>query len=260
MMRHKEYQSLNYGIMSLQFGHGYIIGTKGSAANSIITTPVILESNGKSTAPEDWCEYIGFAEVLEPQSLYADQLFRRTGRMPDTTVSEILFVDDASATQANLEDTDNSDSLKMKSGYVSNDAKEIFFKVYMGKMNADVKKVLLQFSVKQSPFSQAVVNLYGGLNNNWCENTLNWNNRPQVLGNIGHTVISPVSVGHIYSIDITDYIKTVKSENETKIHYNQETHYITFKLVNLSDEEIVLHSTDPQSGFEGYRPHLLVEF
>jgi hypothetical protein len=78
-MGHKTIDSLNYSIKSLQYGYGYVIGTKGTTANDVITTPLITPTNGKTTAPEDITDYIGNGELLRPQSLYKEQLKKRTG-------------------------------------------------------------------------------------------------------------------------------------------------------------------------------------
>jgi len=63
-------------LTSHQFGRGYVVGTDGL---DIITEVIdIYESQG--TAPEDHTEGLDEAATLEPQSLYDDQLARRTGR------------------------------------------------------------------------------------------------------------------------------------------------------------------------------------
>jgi hypothetical protein len=68
-----------YGIVSRQFGHGYVIGTSGSAPS--VRTGFSSETNSgpQDLFVEDWREGLGSGHVLEPQSLYLDQLHRRTG-------------------------------------------------------------------------------------------------------------------------------------------------------------------------------------
>jgi hypothetical protein len=61
-------------VVSKQFGHGYVIGTRGPYS-SAATQPTI--DYGYETAPEDFAEGIGKSDTLEPQSLYEAQLQRR---------------------------------------------------------------------------------------------------------------------------------------------------------------------------------------
>ena len=61
-------------LTSLQFGRGYVIGTQDLDVRTVVTE--VLDSVG--TAPEDWVEGLGQATTLVPQSLYEDQLSRRT--------------------------------------------------------------------------------------------------------------------------------------------------------------------------------------
>jgi len=67
----------NHIVNSRQFGYGYVIGTQGPA-DQVVTAPVV--DNDVDTSPEDWAEAIGQSADLTPQSLYEDQLYRRTGR------------------------------------------------------------------------------------------------------------------------------------------------------------------------------------
>jgi len=57
-------------IRSQQFGHGYVIGTRGPASNVRVWSEF-------ETGPIDFTEGIGKGSSLEPQSLYKDQLNRR---------------------------------------------------------------------------------------------------------------------------------------------------------------------------------------
>ncbi|MBT8494985.1 MAG: hypothetical protein KJO07_18190, partial [Deltaproteobacteria bacterium] len=59
-------------IESQQFGHGYVIGTRGPADK-------VENPSGDGTAPKDWVEGEGMGDSLEPQSLYDEQLARRLG-------------------------------------------------------------------------------------------------------------------------------------------------------------------------------------
>jgi hypothetical protein len=61
-------------IESLQFGTGYVIGTRGPASQVLTTS---LSSNG--TSPVDFTEGIGTGDELRPLSLYEDQRARRLG-------------------------------------------------------------------------------------------------------------------------------------------------------------------------------------
>ncbi len=63
-------------IRSLQWGHGYVIGT--SPELEVVTWNALLEQ--RDTEPEDWREGGGRGADLEPTSLYEDQLARRLGR------------------------------------------------------------------------------------------------------------------------------------------------------------------------------------
>jgi len=63
-------------IRSLQYGHGYVIGTQGVT----VTTALSYQSIGLSarkTAPEDMLEGAGMGATLAPGSLYEDQRARR---------------------------------------------------------------------------------------------------------------------------------------------------------------------------------------
>jgi hypothetical protein len=68
-------------VESIQYGWGYIIGTRG-AASAVKTTPVsgTTSSYPYNTSPEDFKEGIGNGDQLEPQSLYEDQLRWRIAR------------------------------------------------------------------------------------------------------------------------------------------------------------------------------------
>ncbi|MBL6975329.1 MAG: hypothetical protein ISR64_06305 [Deltaproteobacteria bacterium] len=61
-------------INSYQFGWGYVIGTGPDIATQNWMPDFLL---GNGTEPEDWLEGEGQAALLEPQSLYEDQLARR---------------------------------------------------------------------------------------------------------------------------------------------------------------------------------------
>ncbi|CAG7648595.1 glycoside hydrolase family 55 protein [Paenibacillus allorhizosphaerae] len=59
-------------VESKQFGHGYVIGTKGPASGVLTKVPA-----GDNSLPEDFVEGVGQGDTLLPQSLYADQLAKR---------------------------------------------------------------------------------------------------------------------------------------------------------------------------------------
>lgn len=59
-------------VESEQFGHGYVIGTRGAATSVRI-------GNASASAPTDFSEGIAQGDSLEPASLYEDQLARRIG-------------------------------------------------------------------------------------------------------------------------------------------------------------------------------------
>lgn len=106
----------NHSIESFQYGHGYIIGTKGWAYD-IRTHPVIYVAQDVTrklpdvdTSPEDWTEGIGAGETLVPQSLYLDQLARRLG-MPHATIP-IADVDE-------IDDTYQDSSVEDPSAYTN---------------------------------------------------------------------------------------------------------------------------------------------
>lgn len=74
----REHPNLNGIIIdSRQYGYGYIIGTQGNVTG-VRVTPT-LHSN-RETAPVDFVEGLGQGDVLQPQSLYLDQLDRRIER------------------------------------------------------------------------------------------------------------------------------------------------------------------------------------
>lgn len=66
----------DYAVWSTQFEHGYVIGTRGPAAN-VKSTPTKEYQDWVETVPEDWVEGVGQGDSLEPQSLYEDQLAKR---------------------------------------------------------------------------------------------------------------------------------------------------------------------------------------
>jgi hypothetical protein len=63
-------------VRSLQYGHGYVIGT--TPPLTVTTNPIL--PGGEGTRPEDYTEGLGTGATLEPASLYEDMLERRTGR------------------------------------------------------------------------------------------------------------------------------------------------------------------------------------
>lgn len=80
------YKSGNSSIIySKQYKNGYIIGTQGAAA-------------GVTTDTSDWKEGVGLGATLMPQSLYQDQLYRRTGIVPPETPQnepEVVWMDES---------------------------------------------------------------------------------------------------------------------------------------------------------------------
>jgi hypothetical protein len=75
-----------YLVNSQQFGWGYVIGTRGEAS-AVRTTPLSFRfttpvASSVDTSPEDWVEGAGKGDMLEPASLYEDQLARRLSSNP----------------------------------------------------------------------------------------------------------------------------------------------------------------------------------
>ncbi len=66
-----------YIIDSRQYGHGYVIGTQGPVT-TVRSTPSIVD--GRDTSPQDFVEGEGQGTLLKPQSLYEDQLIKRSNR------------------------------------------------------------------------------------------------------------------------------------------------------------------------------------
>ncbi|WP_044238312.1 glycosyl hydrolase family 28-related protein [Chondromyces apiculatus] len=62
-------------VRSLQFGVGYLIGTQG--LSTVLESPLPM---GQGTEPVDWSEGLDQGALLEPASLYEDQLRRRLDR------------------------------------------------------------------------------------------------------------------------------------------------------------------------------------
>jgi len=60
-------------LRSWQFGWGYIIGTQGMFLN----TGMLVGGSAEGTEPQDFVEGTNTGDLLEPQSLYEDQLARR---------------------------------------------------------------------------------------------------------------------------------------------------------------------------------------
>ncbi len=72
------WNSIGSGIVrSFQFGWGYVIGTSGLKVEHLLSEGTNFESI--FTEPEDWVEGVDVPELLEPPSLYEDQLARRLG-------------------------------------------------------------------------------------------------------------------------------------------------------------------------------------
>ncbi|MDQ8202275.1 glycosyl hydrolase family 28-related protein [Pelagicoccus sp. SDUM812003] len=71
------HEKADYIVHSQQFGHGYIIGTSGNASAIRLTEK--RPGSAERTAPVDFSEGIDRGESLIPQSIYQDQLQRRTG-------------------------------------------------------------------------------------------------------------------------------------------------------------------------------------
>ena len=71
----------SYIVESAQYGWGYIIGTRG-VASAVRTTPVIGTTSNYpyDSSPEDFKEGIGKGSLLQPESLYEDQLKLRIAR------------------------------------------------------------------------------------------------------------------------------------------------------------------------------------
>lgn len=65
-----------FAVDTQQFGHGYVIGTRGAATR-------VRARTGDGTEPLDLVEGEGEGDSLEPPSLYEDQRFRRLGIPPD---------------------------------------------------------------------------------------------------------------------------------------------------------------------------------
>lgn len=85
----------NYIAHSEQFGHGYIIGTQGTA--TAVNTGPGRAGSTVFTLPVDWTEGIGEGADLEPQSLFLDQVrqrFRREGLPPPPWQGATLLRDD----------------------------------------------------------------------------------------------------------------------------------------------------------------------
>lgn len=73
-------------VKSMQFGNGYVIGTRGAANGVNYAVP----ANDRS-APQDWVEGIGAGADLTPQSLYLDQKAKRlSGGEPDPAPVNLL--------------------------------------------------------------------------------------------------------------------------------------------------------------------------
>lgn len=64
-------------IRSFQFGWGYVIGTNGLTIRRLVSEGQLFDS--VDTEPEDWLEGEDLGGLLEPPSLYEDQLARRLG-------------------------------------------------------------------------------------------------------------------------------------------------------------------------------------
>jgi hypothetical protein len=72
-------RAFDFIIDSNQFGIGYVVGTRGLAPDVRVDAPASYNLYGKDNTPE-WVEGVGLGATLEPQSLYLDQLRRRTAQ------------------------------------------------------------------------------------------------------------------------------------------------------------------------------------
>ena len=99
---------------SQQYGHGYLIGSRGPASRMRVR-------GGNGTEPIDWLEGVGEGDTLEPSSLYLDQRSRRTGvAPPDPDPADAAVAPDAASPDASLADASRSDP--MDAGHIARDA------------------------------------------------------------------------------------------------------------------------------------------
>lgn len=68
-----------FSVASRQFGDGYVVGTSGPAAQVRTAWSGAASSGPEELFEEDWTEGVGVGDLLQPQSLYLDQLTRRLG-------------------------------------------------------------------------------------------------------------------------------------------------------------------------------------
>jgi hypothetical protein len=66
-------------VRSYQYGWGYVIGTEGVVIETSIAEDGLF-APGEGTEPDDWVEGADVGALLDPPSLYEDQLARRIGR------------------------------------------------------------------------------------------------------------------------------------------------------------------------------------
>lgn len=84
-------------VKSKQFGHGYVIGTRG-AANAV---EYLVPANDAS-APQDFVEGIGTSADLMPQSLYLDQKAKRLSNGGPTTPDPVNLLSNPGFEEGNL--------------------------------------------------------------------------------------------------------------------------------------------------------------
>ncbi|SDE02532.1 Fibronectin type III domain-containing protein [Paenibacillus sp. UNCCL117] len=197
-------------IDSRQYGYGYIIGTWGKSP-SVRTTPTIMRE--VETAPEDWKEGIGLGQTLAPQSLYADQLYKRAGLAPMTPpappeepatrfpVSEDAYVYGGSPA-SNYATAEN---LAVKGDTSAAYIRKAYMKVDMQAWDGAPADQARLYFYSSTVVDATYVRVLGLADDSWSETGITWNNQPTATGQAVIGTV-PVSAAGWYSIDVTDYI------------------------------------------------------
>lgn len=206
----------NTAIDSRQYGYGYIIGTWGKTP-AVKTTPTFMKE--METAPEDWAEGIGQGQTLSPQSLYADQLFRRTGLAPMNPpvppaepatrfpVSEDSYVYGGSPAT----NYGTAVNLAVKGDTSSAYIRKTYMKANLQNWNGEAADQARLYFYSSTVVDQTYVRVLGLADDSWSESGITWNHQPSLSGS---TVLGTVAIAAAgwYSVDVTGFINNQASD------------------------------------------------
>ncbi|MBD2845515.1 DNRLRE domain-containing protein [Paenibacillus sp. IB182496] len=195
---------------SRQYGYGYIIGTSGTTPG-VKTTPT--QMSGVETAPEDWAEGVGLGETLSPQSLYADQLARRTGRTPtnppapEPQMPTGYPITQDAYTYGGAPDTNYGTAVNLAVKGDTNPAyvRRAYLKADVAEWDSSGGDEAELRVYSATPVDPVDVRVWGLADDAWSESAITWNDPPDPAGRV---LIGDVTIAGAgwYSLDVTSYL------------------------------------------------------